>query len=373
MKELEVIDRFRKAFPGCGIGDDAAVLPHAEGELLFAADAAIEGVHFNRRFCTLSQAVQKLVTSNVSDIFAMGGHPGSIVFTAGLPSGCSPRDVDGIIDGLVRSCTQYGVRLVGGDTVLSPHAFVFNVAILGDVRNGRAVSRSGARPGDAIVLFGEIGASRAGLGILSTLYGGRQSRRLPLGGVPGLGEAAEGMRKMLPRLSIATSAPELARMAAALNGLPLAEEIMRCVQRHCVPIAIPLDASLLECEPACVTAMIDVSDGLAKDLRTLCEESGAGAILREEMLPMPDGIGEILGLEGGELVDFALSSGEEYVLLAAVTSEAAERLGCGAAAKRGGTVAAVIGTIAPAGRGIVLVDGGGRTRPMPKLGYEHEF
>ena len=364
MKELDVIDRFRRAFPGCGIGDDAAVLPAPEGDLLFAADAAIEGVHFDRRFCTLSQAVQKLVTSNVSDIFAMGGTPGSIVFTAGLPSGCAPRDVDAIIDGLRRSCAQYNVRLAGGDTVLSPERFVFNVAITGEVRPGRAVLRSGARVGEAIVLFGEIGRSRAGLGILSALSGTEGGGSVPVARVPGLLESAARMKKMLPGLSLATSGPELDRMALALGGLPRAHEMMRFVQHHLVPLAYPLDVSLLNAEPPCVTAMIDVSDGIAKDLGTLCEESGVGAAIREEALPVSEGISEAFGIGAGALADFAVSSGEEYALLATVSLAAAERLPPGAAA---------IGTIGPAAGGIVLVDGNGKKRPLPKLGYEHVF
>ena len=329
MKELEVIGRLRAAFPDCGIGDDAAVLPAPRGEMLFAADAAVEGVHFDRRFCTLSQAVQKLVTSNVSDIFAMGGSPGSIVFTAALPAGCASADVDAIIDGLKRSCTQYGIKLVGGDTVSSPHGFCFNVAIVGEVRPGRAILRSGAREGDAIVLFGEIGLSRAGLSVLSSRAGG--------------GESAG---------------------AVAVTGHPCADDIVRFVQRHLVPIAHPLDASLLDADPVCVTAMIDVSDGLGKDLRTLCAESGVGALIREEALSVPPAVGELCGFEGEALVDFALASGEEYVLLAAVSPEAAELLGGGAT---------VIGEAVPAAEGIVLVDAKGKRRPMPKLGYEHAF
>ena len=106
--------------PIAASGTTRRCFPPPRGEMLFAADAAVEAVHFDRRFCTLSQAVQKLVTSNVSDIFAMGGSPLSIVFTAALPPGCASADVDAIIDGLERSCTQYEVKLVGGDTVLEP-------------------------------------------------------------------------------------------------------------------------------------------------------------------------------------------------------------------------------------------------------------
>jgi thiamine-monophosphate kinase len=377
MKELEVIDRLRAAFPDCGIGDDAAVLSAPRGEMLFAADAAVEGVHFDRRFCTLSQAVQKLVTSNVSDIFAMGGSSGSIVFTAALPRGCAPADVDEIIDGLKRSCMQYGIKLVGGDTVSSPGGFFFNVAIVGEVPRGRAVMRSGAREGDALVLFGEIGLSRAGLSVLASLYGGGGAAGDGAGAggadaVPlacSLDESASSLKRMLQFVSIASSPRELDGVAGAVGWHPCADDIARFVTRHLVPLTFPLDASLLGADPALVTAMIDISDGLGKDLRTLCAESGVGALIREEALPVPPAIGELCGLEGGALVDFALASGEEYVLLAAVSPEAARLLSAGAPV----TGATVIGATVPAAEGIMLVDGKGRRRPMPKLGYEHTF
>lgn len=169
---------------------------------------------------------------------------------------------------------------------------------------------------------------------------------------------------MLGSLSLATSPAELARMAGALDAGPGGEALLDFVRQHLVPLARPLDAALIDAEPPCVTAMIDVSDGLAKDLRTLCEESGVGAVVREESLPVPPAVGELFGLEGASLVDFAISSGEEYVLLAAVSPAAAERLPAGTA---------VIGAMAPAADGVALVDQSGRTRAMPKLGYEHSF
>lgn len=364
MKELEVIDRLRKAFPGCGIGDDAAVLPPAEGELLFAADAMVEGVHFERKFSTLSQAVQKLVTSNISDIFAMGGSPGSIVFTAGLPPGCTSRDVDGIIDGLSRSSAHYGVKLVGGDTVASPGGFVFNVAIVGEVRPGRAVLRSGARVGDAVVLFGRVGRSLAGLRVLASLYGGVGGADEPAPRVAGLPDATKSLKKVLPRLSLSTSAGELEKIARSLGSLSCAREIVECAQCHLTPLAFPLEAELLDAEPPRVTAMIDVSDGLAKDLRTLCVESGVGALVREEALPVAGAVRELFGVEGRALVDFALSSGEEYVLLATIAREAAEKLPAGAV---------VVGEVVRSTEGVALLDGKGKGRPLPKLGYEHVF
>ncbi|MCK4237121.1 MAG: hypothetical protein KAX38_08365, partial [Candidatus Krumholzibacteria bacterium] len=159
MKEREIIESLREAFPDAALGDDAAVLPGEKGELLVAADAVVEGVHFERSYSTLAQAVQKVITSNVSDIFAMGGKPDSIIFTAGLPKGFGKGELSEIIEGLKKGCGVYRLKLAGGDTVLSSGGLFFNMAILGDVRRGRAVLRRGACEGDTLVLFGDCGCS----------------------------------------------------------------------------------------------------------------------------------------------------------------------------------------------------------------------
>jgi len=400
MKEHEVIDRLRKAFPTSGIGDDTAVLPAFEAldagaaggrtgrgvgakrvggkagrrvaaarravDLLFASDAIVEDVHFRRETSTLSQAIQKLVTSNVSDVYAMGGRPLAIVFTAALSSGISRRDVDGIIDGLRKACSRYKVRLAGGDTVYSPHGLVFDVAIVGSVARGRAIRRFGARAGDRIVLFGEIGLARAGLSIVSAIFEAHGARGVPLPSRElrsALAHAAR-LRKPVRDLTLAASSRTLRILASRYRTLPHAGEILRCAKRHLVPLAVPLDRSVLEAPRQLITSMIDVSDGLAKDLRTLCAESGVGAGIHEVALPVPKGIREMFDLGERELADFAISSGEEYVLLATVRGTAP------AGALPFGTA---IGTVMRPGDGIVLMSKKGASRPMPELGYEHSF
>ncbi len=365
MKEQEIIARIREAFPGSGIGDDAAVLPPVAGEMLFASDAVVQNVHFTTRFSTSGQAIQKIVTANVSDIYAMGGVPAAIVLTAGLPPGCGERDVDSIIEGLALACGSYGVALAGGDTVASPGGYFFDVAITGSVAPGRAVLRSGAGPGDAVVLFGEIGRSLAGLALLSCFFGpcGCGPTGLPAPRVRDCAAAGARMGAVVPRLSLATDEAALRGMAAGLAHIPGALEMLRCMRHHLAPRCTPAPAVRAGGARAPFAAMIDVSDGFAKDLRTLCAESGVGASIEAASLPIPGAVGALFGIEGDALIDFALSSGEEYVQLAAVPRESLAALP---------PEAVVVGRFTGAEEGITIAGPGG-TRELPALGYEHSF
>ena len=152
-------------------------------------------------------------------------------------------------------------------------------------------------------------------------------------------------------------------MAAGLAHIPHAEEMLRFMRRHLAPRAEPLGEPLVGGETSPLAAMIDVSDGLAKDLRTLCAESRVGAAIDAAALPVPRAIADIFGLEGDALADFALSSGEEYALLAAVRAGALDALPPGAS---------VIGRVVAESEGLAIAGAGG-VRELPRLGYEHEF
>ena len=142
-----------------GIGDDCAVLAGAPSgrHLLFASDMLVEGVHF-RRGARPEGIGWKGLAVNVSDVAAMGGLPRHAVVSIGLPRGTSVSFVDGVYRGLRRCAARFGVNLVGGDTVRSPRV-VLDVAILGEVERGRAILRSGARPGDALLVTGRLGGA----------------------------------------------------------------------------------------------------------------------------------------------------------------------------------------------------------------------
>ena len=202
----------------------------------------------------------------------MGGEPAGIVFTAGLPERCGREDLVSIVDGLEKACGTYGIKLFGGDTVLSPSGYFFDVAIIGSVPEDCGVfRRSGARSGDLLVLFGEVGGSFAGLKLLEGLTGGSAG---PLDSLLPQPAARPGIREAARTLSVDTTRADI-EAACAAGGFPdSAVEVLTLIGRHIAPLSIrpPVNGST-EWASA-VTAMIDISDGLGKDLASLCAESG---------------------------------------------------------------------------------------------------
>lgn len=355
LKEDEFIEALREAFPESGLGDDAAVDPR-DGETLFATDAAVEGVHFHRDYATLSQAVQKLVTSNVSDIYAMGGKPRSLLFTAGLPSGFSRADMEQVIGGLRAGCAYYGISLAGGDTVFSPGGLFFNIAVSGGLEGRKPLSRRGAEPGDSIVLFGECGGSSGGLLMIDAILARqREFPEKPPTNLP----SWERFEPLVRSLSLGSDEGELSALCEGHEEYW--KVILSLVKQHLVPVARPLEERLFAEGESCLTAAIDVSDGIARDLRHLCRESGVGAELEESALRVPEAFQELFEFDRESMTEFVLSSGEEYVMLATVRGA-----GLPAAAVR-------LGRVITASEGMVIRGLEGERRDLPDTGYQHEF
>lgn len=233
--ELAFIDRVRERLrpppPGQHwIGDDAAVL---EDGLLFTTDVLVEAVHFDLDWCTPEDAGWKALVVNLSDIAAMGGSPTAAVVSLVVRDD-APTIPDRVMDGLAAAAETFGCPLVGGDTSIGPN-LVIAVAVLGRAHPVGPVLRSGARPGDAIFVTGELGGAGAALEQL---------------------EAGEANPSRIERLR--RPAPRLDEGAAAAA--------------------------------AGATAMIDLSDGLATDLDHLCSASGCTAVIDEDAIPRPAGV-----------------------------------------------------------------------------------
>jgi thiamine-monophosphate kinase len=306
-----------------GHGDDAAVLDVDGRQVCVAVDVLVEGVHFRRDVSTLEDIGWKAVAVNCSDLAAMGSQP-----TAAVVGLCRPRDVpvaeiQRLYTGMGEACARWGLRLVGGDTVAAD-ALALSVTVLGDIPGGRPVRRSGARPGDALLVVGPLGAAAAGLALAT---GGAATDH-------------EG--------------PEAATLLAA----------------HRRPVA--LVAAGLELAARGATAMIDVSDGLGADLGHVCSASGVRARLRAAALPIPDAVRFVAARSGLDPLELACGGGEDFALLAAVPAASAGAV-AEAAGEADGVVAAVVGEVLEPGDGpaAVLVLADGTERDVSDLGFDH--
>ena len=252
-----------------GIGDDTAVFEESSGrERLVTTDLLIEGIHFKTEYSPFKTIGHKALAVSLSDIAAMGGRPDYALLSLGIPKGLrSDRGWEEFFDGYFDLAGRYGVALIGGDTSGSKDALVIDSIVIGSCPAGRAITRRGAKPGDAIFVSGRLGASAAGLNLLNR--GRRLSECNDL-------EAEALMAHLLPQPRV-----EL--------GLRLNE----------------VDS---------VTSMMDISDGLAGDLRHICEESQVSAVVDPRLIPVAGCLEELYD-DPGIRMELALSGGEDYELL----------------------------------------------------------
>ena len=306
-----------------GIGDDCAVLEVTPGaRLLATTDLLIEDVHFRRDYAGPADVGWKSLAVNLSDVASMGGRPRWALVALACPADTAAADVEAFYDGMLDLAARHGVAVVGGDTSASPRGWTVNVTLLGETAH-RPLTRATARPGDVVAVTGSVGASAAGLALLSR-------EAMP----PGLNrDAIEAVT------------------AAHLRPQPRASE------------GAWLGAS------GAVTAMIDLSDGLATDLGHLAEESGVGAQVALDRLPVSDAtrrVGEVLGRDP---LAWATGGGEDYELLLTCPADAFARLARGLA-EATGTPLSAIGEVVAAERGVTYLDAhGAAVTPAP--GFEH--
>ncbi|MEL6182896.1 MAG: thiamine-phosphate kinase, partial [Myxococcota bacterium] len=261
-----------------GIGDDAAVLEPGRFDLV-TVDTMVEGVHFRRAWSTPRDIGWKLIAVNLSDIAAMGGAPGPYFLALSVGDSLCEADILALIDGMQEATAAlvpegFETGLAGGDTTRSPGPSVLTLTLLGESPPNGAIRRSGARPGDRIVLIGDLGWAAAGLALLDS-------------GLP----------------------PEAWPSGA-----------QHLVAAHRRPHAQVLQGALLGLH-GLASALIDVSDGCVHDLRHLLEGSHVGARLNTAHIPVPDALRATSRALGVSLWDWVLAGGDDYALLATVSPE----------------------------------------------------
>ncbi|GEA15364.1 MAG: thiamine-monophosphate kinase [Moorella sp. (in: firmicutes)] len=304
-----------------GIGDDAAVLKGERGYLTLAStDMLVEDIHFTLATATAREIGYKTMAVNVSDIAAMGGIPEQALISLGLRPEQPVEFVDELYAGL-RECGQrFGVNIIGGDTVSSPRAMVINLAILGRVEEGACLYRSGARPGDVLLVTGDLGGSAAGL---DTLLSPR----------PAPTEAVAFARERHFRPT-----PRVAEIRAALPA-------------------------------GGITAADDISDGLVAEIYTLAQASGVGITLEAAAVPIAPATRQLAAIYQKDPLDYALYGGEDFELLLTCRPDKVAAVQK-AIAEACQTPVTPIGNVVPAAEGITIIIEGKRL-PLNPGGYNH--
>jgi len=250
-----------------GIGDDcAAIALDGDRYLLWTVDTLVEGVHFDLSYTSLAQLGWKALAVNLSDIAAMGGEARYALLSLAWPKDRDRAWALELAEGLAQAAREYGVAVIGGDTVATPQGLALTVTVTGLVPGAQMLRRTGARVGDRILVTGPLGESAAGLEVLR--------RGLALD----------------PNLTAALAEAHLKPRPQLQAGRVLAREGL-------------------------ATAAIDLSDGVATDLFHICRESGVGARVSAAAVPVSPRVLAAAPLLKRNPLDLALKGGEDYQLL----------------------------------------------------------
>jgi thiamine-monophosphate kinase len=323
-----------------GIGDDAAIIsPRTGTEWVLTCDAFLEGVHFLAKTHPAESVGYKSLARATSDLAAMGANPRFFLLTLALPRhaiGCPqgtalavPKSqrhfrasapevwLNSFLKGISRAARELGMAVIGGDTTRTDRIFV-SITALGEIARGRALTRSGAQPGDLIYVSGKLGRAQLGLELV-------------------------------------------------LRGLASDPRFRTLTQSHLYPkIRVELGHWLTRHRTA--TSAMDISDGLSTDLARLCTASQVGAKIWADKIPVvaiPAAASKKLRKRKLVPLQLALHGGEDYELLFTVPPRQAK----GLREAPGSSELTAIGEIT-ANRKITLVQHDGRNQPLKLSGWD---
>ncbi len=328
--EDELVAAIRRVLAGeadgvrLGVGDDAAVVEAGSGDLILTSDMLVEDADFRLGRISPRDLGYKAIVVNVSDIAAMAASPRYALVSLGLPSDIDLPWVVELYGGMRTACDEYALTIVGGD-LSSAGQVVVSVSVAGSAAPGKTVTRSGARPGDRVVVTGALGAAA----------GGRV---------------------------LADLAPQDAAKAASSEwGRALLEASAR-------PVARVGEAQTLAAHGA--TAMIDVSDGFARDLARLCESSGMGARIRTADVPLASGLTSLAEVTRVEPLRLALGGGEDFELIATLPSDAVDAARA-ELEERFFVALTEVGEVTEGDDVLDVLADGGAEVPLAPLGWDH--
>lgn len=258
------------------IGDDAAAFTTNPNEIsLITTDLMVERIHFLRHAISGYELGHKSLAVNLSDIAAMGGTACEAFVSIAIPQDCALDYLEAVYDGMKKLAQRFEVNILGGDTTASKADLVINVAVYGTVAPHDMLCRNAARPGDIIFSTDFLGDSKAGLHLI-------------------------------------------------LNTLPAdSAALQRLIRSHLLPEPHLKEGRFLA-QQSGIRAAIDNSDGLSSDIGHIVAQSGVGAILYADRLPVSRDLKSFCKKFNFDPIEYALSGGEDYNLLCTVSPQKAD-------------------------------------------------
>ncbi len=308
-----------------GIGDDAAVLDHENFQTVVSTDIMVESIHFDLGYTPLKHLGYKAVVSNLSDIYAMNATPKQITVSLAISNRFSVEALEELYAGIYKACDYYNVDLIGGDTTSSLKGLFISITAIGQGEKDKLVYRNGAKVGDLLCVSGDLGAAYLGLQIL---------------------EREKHIYKDFPEMQ------------------PVLEGNDYILQRQLKPEARRDIIDQFAKSQLVPTSMIDVSDGLASEIRHLCHQSKVGAFIEEGSVPIhPDAYQKAIDFQH-DPITCALSGGEDYELLFTIHPLDADKV-------KFMPDVVILGEIVDKNDGIHLHSKSGRRHPIIAQGWQH--
>jgi len=284
-----------------------------------------EDIHFTFGLHSFKEIGYRAAVANLSDIAAMGGIPQALLVGLAIPPKLSMQNLTELYQGLMKPCQEPGVALIGGDTAKSRSGLFLSITVLGKIKHGRSLRRSGAKVADHIYVTGTLGDSSAGFQLLQHCQGSRPAHKKK-------------------------------------------KDEVQLIKRHLHPIArLAVGQQLSRHKIA--HAAIDLSDGLSGDLRHLCQASQVGAELWEKHIPISRECQAFAYDYGKPSLDLALGGGEDYELL--FTAPAGHRRQVEAISKSCNVPISCIGQIHKKDFGIRVKLTNGSSRKVRVTSFNH--
>lgn len=308
-----------------GVGDDAAVIAKdGETVTVVSTDMLTEGVHFDLSYVPLKHLGYKIATVNFSDICAMNATPKQLLISIAISSRFPVDAVEELYAGILIACDRYKVDLVGGDTTSSLSGLTVSATIIGEGKKDKITYRNTAKEKDLICVTGDLGGAYMGLMLL-------QREKEVFKEHPGAQPELEGNDYILERQLKPEARIDMPMLFEELNLQP--------------------------------TSMIDISDGLASELMHICTQSGLGAQVYEEKIPIDPMTYDRAREFGIDPTTAALNGGEDYELLFTINADDFEKI-------KGNPDITVIGYMTDKNAGVNLISKSNTSHEIKAQGWD---